>query len=96
VEHIVKNIRVAHLGDLLKEQRPNWAKSIMGVIGVKQVATSGPRDLEAPDIILVANYGVLASFDDQRVKMDLDKQVLDAKDTHGMMWTLAFGACVPT
>lgn len=91
----MKNIRVAHLGDLLKEQRPNWAKSVMGIIGVKQVATPSPRDLDAPDYTLVANHGVLASFDDQRVKLDLDKQALEATDTHGMVWTLAFGACVP-
>lgn len=90
----MKNMRVTSLGDLFRLQTPTWAKSPVGTIQVQRVSVPPEQwDIDTPDYVLLAGLGPISTFDDQRVKLNLNTLELEAKDTHGRVWTLAFGPC---
>lgn len=92
----MSNVRVGYLSDLLAQAHENediWVRNAIGVVR-RVLHVKRPADVDKPDIVLVAaNKIVVGEFEDQRVKLDLDKRVLQARDTRGESRDIALGYC---
>lgn len=86
------SVRVEHLSSLLSAvDAPVWVKCQSGFKRVERVTRPGATNIELPDMRMEAKGKViLAEFDDQRAKLDLDTWKTEVKDTQGVLRTLVF------